>query len=188
MVLDIRLVGRTNVGKSLFLLNFAAYLGASEVTVGEHERVPIDRARRRYVSYVAHKSLNALTVEIKWPGSRRPVRIIDSPGLVEGIDPDPAARRAMAAGLRGLFNAAVIWHVVDGPCGPTGLDRALADLAARLGPAWVLANKADLHGPSTVARIRTTFPGVPVIGVSALTGRGFRIVKEHLSRAIGESR
>lgn len=186
--MDIRLVGRANVGKTLFLLNFAAYLGVSEVQVGDHERLSLSRARRRYVSYIAHKTLTPLTIELKWPGSDQPVRILDGPGLTDGIDPDPAARRAMTTGLEGLWHAAVIWHMVDSQAGPTALDVALAHLNRRLAPAWVLANKADVSGPSAVARIQSSFPDLPVVGVSALTGRGFRALKERLRRTLGESR
>lgn len=189
------IIGKPNTGKSLFAINFAAYLGLKEMRLevadGEgrrrRQRLPLDEARLQLVSRLAHKTvhLQPLTVDVAWGRSKRTLTLMDTVGLTDTVHPDPAIRRAMAVTLERLTKADVILHVIDASAvhvrrpqtlGP--VDDAIAHCAGLWGSYAILANKLDVPvAHEGLKWIKERYRTVPIIGISALTHKGFREVK-----------
>ena len=185
--MEVVLLGRPNVGKTLLLLNFAAYLGANEIIRHEMDhrstKVPMERARRELVSFVGHKVVDPITVTIerKSNSGREPLVFFDGAGVAEGIHPDYRVRRAIAETLDRLGSAEVVLHVVDSGQYPVAsLDDALCGLIGRIAPSLILANKIDLHHETALKALRLHFAGHTVLPLSGLTRRGFRELKQDL--------
>ncbi len=183
MLLRVVLVGRPNVGKTLLLINFAAYLGATEITrEGPNSaRISLEQARRECVSYVAHKHLAALTAGLtssKFP--HRGMILVDTPGIVDGVAEEAAVRQAIGRGLEELLRAQAILVVVTRELDDlASLDDALVELASRVAPTIIVDNKADMH-PTNLGVRRQHFADHPVLPLSAVTRRGFRELKQRL--------
>lgn len=187
-------VGRPNVGKTLFTVNFARYMGSSEISYpltdgkGEvrRQRMGLDEARFRRVSHVSHRVVQPCEVQLEVDGFS--LKIVDSAGIPEGIHPDLAVRRAIAVTLQALLKAPVILLMMDASMnarrpppdlGP--LDDELVGLSETVGQYVILANKSDQDpNGEGVRRIRQRYPTSRVIALSALTRRGFREVKQYL--------
>ena len=204
------LVGATNAGKTLFAVNFAAYLGvhklrlrrvalaAESVGGGEAESVsvvPFDAARRTLVSGEPYKTRDLAAIDLELPvgKGRRGLSVVDSAGLSEHIHRDPNVRKGMAQTIGALLKADVVLHVIDaarvGEDGPAlGLGRVDYEIAryGRLRPGYlVLANKMDLpEADRGLGMIREAFGRDRVVPVSALTMRGFREVRAGVRRLL----
>lgn len=193
-------VGKANVGKTLFALRFAEYLGARNIVIrrsgdGAEQRYvySAEGARRELVGEVPHQTLapQSLVVELRSGKAVRPLTIVDTPGLGEHVDQRPEVRRAMADALRLLYHADVVVHMVDASRtvdatateAPGEIDFQIARFA-RFKPGYViLANKIDL--PSAVAglkALRELFPGEYLIPTSALKATGFDEVRSFVRR------
>ena len=194
-------IGKTNVGKTLFTLNFADYLGVErlEVTIEE------PAGERRVARYTVQDALQALSssephqtrclqsIRLELPVGKGVKRfdIVDTSGLMEGIHEDAAVRRAMAQTLGVVRDAHLILHIVDAyQASLGGAVRAIGDVdyqvahfaQIREGYA-VLANKIDLPGAARgVELIRAEFSRHVVIPISALSRQGFREVKRFVWR------
>lgn len=198
------LVGATNAGKTLFAVNFAAYLGARSLRLrrlalaapGDGDVViPFDAARRSLVSGEPYQTrdLAAIDLQLSVGKARRGFAMVDSAGLAEHIHADADVRKGMAQTIGALIHADVVLHVIDaarvGEDGPAlGLGRIDYEVAryARLRPGYlVLANKIDLpEADRGLGVIREAFGRDRVIPVSALTMRGFREVRAGVRRLL----
>ncbi|MCY0899963.1 MAG: 50S ribosome-binding GTPase [Firmicutes bacterium] len=189
-------IGKPNVGKTLLLINLAAYLGLSEVRLempdGEGgqqvKRLSLDRARRDLMSWSAPRTRAIQTAIIETLVGRQRIRLvaIDTPGIHEGIASHPDQRHLVALTLEWLIRAPMIVHVVDvsavgsqRPEAPGPLDLALAQYGQRLPGYIVVANKMDKLGSLEGLRaIRDAYHEVPILPVSCITRRGFRDLKQ----------
>ncbi|MCL8207751.1 MAG: 50S ribosome-binding GTPase [Actinomycetia bacterium] len=192
MSAEVLVVGRPNAGKSLFVLNFAAFLGLRAVRLAASADpgasaarwVPLERARREWVSPLPYSTLEpvALRVVLAVGGRLQPVQVVDCPAIDDGSSPSEAIRRAWAVTLERLLTARVVLHVLDAANPPRAVD---AELAAFVGPRAayaVLANKCDLpEAAGAVRRLRRQFAPRPVLAVSAATNRGFAEVARFLA-------
>lgn len=197
-------VGKTNVGKTLFAINFAEYLGAKMVVLrragprgldGEGYRIsysPQD-ARADLVSAEPHRTLEpqALVVEMRVGKMRREADVVDTPGLGDHIDERSEVRQGMAAALRAVYEADLVLHLVDAsrvgdaaaPEAAGEVDQQLARFARFKAGYVILANKMDLPGADAGLRtIRQLFPGEYVIPMSALRSAGFDEVRSFVRR------
>ncbi len=193
-------VGKANVGKTLFALRFAEFLGAKSIVLrrpgegGEQRSVySCEGARRELVGEVPHQTLapQSLLLELRSGKAVRPLAIVDTPGLGDHVDQRPVVRRAMAAALRVLYDADVVVHMVDASraADPTAVeapgevDFQIARFA-RFKPGYViLANKIDL--PTAAAglkALRELFPSEYMIPTSALKTTGFDEVRSFVRR------
>ncbi len=132
------LVGATNAGKTLFAVNFAAYLGARDLRlrrlalvpsregaggagpgagsgVEAVARVPFDTARRTLVSPEPYKTrdLAAIDLELSVGKGKQGFSVVDSAGLAEHIHGDADVRKGMAQTIGALLRADVVLHVID---------------------------------------------------------------------------
>jgi len=190
------IIGKANAGKTLFLINFAEYLGARSL------RLSVERsdgsvsdasfgladARKALVDAVPHKTLGLQTLTLSVPRGKtvRRIQLTDSAGLSEDVHETIDVRKAMAQTLRHLRLAGMVLHVVDASqVGQEGaveamgeVDLQIARYAPQRGPYAIIANKMDLPlAKSGLQTIVQTFRGQPVLPVSALEKRGFREVR-----------
>lgn len=198
--MDALVIGKPNVGKSLFVVNFASYLGLKDLRMEmtdsdgliRNQRIPLDRARRLLVSHLAHKTITVQSVqlEIAYGKTKRTLTMVDTVGISEGIHDDPEIRRAMSTTLARLEQSDVILHIVDASAvgqhrieSLGAVDDEIARYASLIRPYAILANKMDKTSSiEGFDLIRDRFRGLAVIGISALTRRGFREVKAFVYR------
>lgn len=202
------IIGHANVGKTLFCIRFAKYVGMRQLrwfverTDGrtEQRQLPADDAIRLLSSSEAHytRALQTLSVDVPRGKSNRQVLLTDTTGLTDGIHADPAVREAMAQTLQALASAQLVLHVVDAsrinqpsasdtrqqtPTGWLSVDEQLAEFGMVKGGYLILANKMDLPGSKQGYQyLVKRFSKQHVIPVSALAGSGFREVKQHVWR------
>lgn len=204
------IVGKANAGKSLFFLNFAEFLGAREVEVvgmtgawgeggaGEggtglaSARVPVALARHRLVGGRPHTTRQLQALALALPGGKGSYRFLltDTPGLSDGIHPDPEVRAGMALTLQSLSQAHLVLHVVDaaavGLAGPRAeigpVDWQLSRFAPLHAAYLLLANKIDLPwAQAGVLKLQESLGrGRRLIPISALERRGFHEVRSHV--------
>lgn len=198
-------IGNANVGKTLFCLRFAYYMGLRQVrmfverTDGKSEErfLTIDEAKKLLSSPQAHytRDLQTIVLDVPRGKSSRQLLLTDTTGLTEGIHPDANIRQAMAQTLEALTDAQVILHVVDAAklgseSGGTGkshawkpVDEQLAEYSQGNGGYLILANKMDLPGAKAgYQQLVKRFSKHRVFPVSALYGDGFREVKQYVWR------
>ena len=190
-------VGQPNVGKTLFSLNFAEFLGMHTVTINfeSYERgcsskvITIAAAKSLLVSAAEHQTLDiqSMVLTMPWGKSAKQFELIDTTGLADRIDFEPQIRRAMAQTLHFMRQADVVFHLLD--CfkvaqlgflkGIGEIDYQIAQYGQLKKGYVILANKIDLtQAKDGLAKIHMEFPGNKVIGISALEKKGFKEVKE----------
>ncbi len=190
-------VGKTNVGKTLFALRFAAMLGRRDVALtfrpsnGADVRrsLPIEVGVSTLTGDEPHLTRCVQSLELTLPKGKgkRTFALMDTCGLVEGIHPEADVRRAMAQTLAAVRDADVVLHMVDasqtsnasvGSClGP--VDAQVAQFAGMRSGYALLANKMDLPGAAEgLRRLRSELTGYTIFGISALKGQGLKEVKQ----------
>jgi len=195
---DCILVGQPNVGKTLFALQFADFLGmraldvtfqASDGLLGcKHYRV--EQAIRELSSMERHKTKEIQTIALKIPTGKsiRNIQLIDSCGLSDGIHPDILIRKAMVQTLSALRYVKMILHMLDASYyGRTkvvpDIDQQVAQYGYAKGRYAILANKMDLPGAKEGLHIiANAFPDQTIIPVSSLKKIGFKEVKALVCR------
>mgnify|MGYP001107131380 CR=1 FL=1 len=196
-------IGKTNVGKTLFTLQFADYLGvdALEITfeepTGERytRKYDLQAALKELSSAEPHQTRRLQSIRVELPVGKGVKRfdIIDTSGLMEGIHSDASVRRAMAQTLAAVRDADLILHLVDASqAARSGVVRAVGEVDyqvaqfAQIRDGYlILANKVDLPGADRgLERLREEFTGHPVVAISALNRQGFKEVKRFVWRWI----
>ena len=192
---EFAIVGRPNADKTLFALNFAAFLGnrVVEVVARSHDglitcrRLGIEEARRELCSPEAHRTRSLQSMTLKAPLGKitGEFKLTDSCGLSSSIHPDDAVRLGMAQTLGLIRSAGFVLHVIDltfrDLADPT--DAEVYGYGALKSGYVILANKLDIGIARTaLPRLAALYPKARIIGVSALTGDGFREVKQHVVR------
>lgn len=194
-------IGRPNVGKSLFVIRLAESLGVNQIEVqvtepsGERKKViyPLDEAILELSGPKPHQTLRLQSVRIQLPVGKgvKEVEMIDTSGLIDGIHRDRHVRQAMAQTLTEVRDADLILHIIDAEkAGEAGVVKAIGDVDyqvaqfAQVREAYsILANKMDLpRAERGLARIRAEFPGHVILPISALHMRGFKEVKRFVRR------
>ncbi|HHT01129.1 MAG TPA: GTPase domain-containing protein [Firmicutes bacterium] len=199
---DCLIIGKTNVGKSLFLVNYAAHLGVRELALErryrdgriEYLKLTLTEARRKLVDEVPHCTRYLDTINLLIPGGKgkRKIALTDSCGLTDDIHGEEDVRRAMASTLARLRAVEVVLHMLSAPMvgeappsqAVSELDRQIARFASLRSHYALLANKMDLdHAKQGLARLQKEFAGHRVIPISALERQGFREVSAFVFHA-----
>lgn len=189
-------VGKVGVGKTLFVLNFASYLGLRLIDIifeypnGQiiTKRYHIDSARRRLVGPDLHvtKALQSIAIEIPVAKGTRRCLITDTSGLIDYIHQDIDIRRSIAQTLTAIREADLIVHLVDSsqigihgaPSALGEVDYQVAQFAQMRGGYVILANKMDLpDAENGLRKLCLELPGHKIIPISALNKQGFKEVK-----------
>jgi predicted GTPase len=187
---EVLVVGRPNVGKTLFVINFAAFVGQRRLEIAGS---PCDsaactrvyspgQARAELVDEKPHWTLSLQSVILSLYRGKPSLRVTltDSAGLTDDIHPVSAVRRAMAGTLRRVAQTVLLLHVVDPVILPAGVDLDILSYGRSGGDGAyaILANKVDLPGRAVgAAALALRVAPVPVLAISALTGAGFDEVK-----------
>ena len=194
-------IGKTNVGKSAFVLHFARYLGMTSVQVTSEDpegrrcqrAYAVDAAVRDLSSACPHQTrcLQSITLQLPAGKGTKQLELVDTCGLIEGIHADLQVRRAMAQTLAHVRQAQIILHMVDAARAATAgaieaigeVDYQVAQFAQMRGGYLILANKMDLpQAAAGLALIKREFSGHIILPISALHGQGFREVKRYVWR------
>lgn len=190
------IIGKTNVGKTLFLINFAEYLGVKcfdmEFIDNEghrtSEKIYPRTAISRLVDENSHKTrcIQAITLDIPMGKGKKRIKIIDTAGFIDGIHPDVEIRKAISKTLATIRDSDIILHIIDAyaaknkdlPSCMGELDYQIAQFAQLKRGYAILANKMDLSGADEgLRKIKQEFSGNVIFPVSALCKRGFKEVK-----------
>lgn len=192
---EFAVVGRPNSGKTLFALNFAAYLGAktADVTFRAPDGMlgcrhfAINQAKRELVGPQCHKTLAVQSIVLKVPVGKSSVafKLTDTCGVGEHIHSNEAVRRGMAQTLSLIRCTDFIVHIVDLEAvsdpylaGEANIDREIYHYGIARNRYILLANKTDLPlAKENIARVAAAFPHATVLPVSALYSQGFAEVK-----------
>lgn len=203
------IIGRPNVGKTLFAIRFAEFLGIAVARISFAEA----GGRRWQADYSVSGALGDLTgstphqtrqlqsFTLRLPAGKgsKQFELVDTSGLVDGIHPDRSIRLAMAQTLATVKDATVLLHMLDAAAVGRGgearapgeeaavgeVDREVAHFGLSRGGYLMLANKMDLEtAPAGLQRLRRLFPRHPVAPVSALRGDGFEEVKQFVGRCL----
>ncbi len=109
-----------------------------------------------------------------------PLHLIDTAGLRDSGD--PVEREGVRRARRAIEEADHLLLVVDDRTGPGRQLAEMADMLADGGRITVIRNKIDLSGAP--AGIREGAAGTEIC-LSALTGSGLELLREHLAQCIG---
>lgn len=197
------IIGKTNVGKTLFLINFAEYFGVKSLDMEfinnegfkTSEKIYPKTAISRLVDENPHKTLciQAVTVNIPIGKGKKRIRIIDTAGFIDGIHPDAEIRKAISQTLTIIRDSDIILHIIDAsaakhkdlPSSMGEVDYQIAQFAQLKRGYAILANKIDLPGAEQgLAKIKQEFTGNVIFPVSALYKRGFKEVKTFVAHNI----
>lgn len=204
-------IGKTNVGKTLFCVHFAKFMGLKEIRWliersdgrTEQRRMSVGEAERTLSDPIAHRTRDLQSVRIEFARGKgdRELLLTDTTGLTDGVNPDLDLRQAMAKTLEALLSSSFVLHLVDAyEIGRSGqgltnsgallgpwneLDEQLARFGAQKQGYLVLANKMDLPGADDgFRRLKERLSGQTVLPISALHGTGFREVKQHVWKLV----
>lgn len=188
-------IGRPNVGKTLFTVNFAEFLGQKRLEIlfrprdgASYTRLySVSQARADLVDDQPHRTLCLQSVVLNVPRGKTVQKVVltDTTGLTEEIHPLSAVRRAMADTLRQVSAATFVLHVVDPLDAVRGVDLDILRYGQTLEGYLLLANKIDLPGRPEAARaLAEVVSPAPVLAVSARCRTGFREVRAFVRRRL----
>ncbi len=121
------------------------------------------------------------TLEERFAVDGLPLLLIDTAGLRDA--PDEAEAAGIERTRRALALADQVLLVVDGSCGEPSSQIRDSDLGLDPGRTTVIRNKCDLTGESP--SLRSEPNGRYILTVSALTGAGIDLLREHLKAVAG---
>lgn len=190
------IIGKTNVGKTVFFINFTEYLGIKNLElekfypdgIKDYEKINPRAALATLVDGKTHKTRNiqAVTVDFPMGKGKKKIQLVDTTGLTDDIHPDGSVRKAISQTLSIIRESELILHIIDASAAekkelPSALgmvDYQVAQFAHLKRGYVILANKMDLPGAKDGLKIiRQEFSGHLIIPISALFKTGFKEVK-----------
>lgn len=194
------IVGLPNSGKTMFALNFAAYIGSKtvDITFRSYDGLmtcrhfSIEEAKKQLCGMALHKtrSLQSLILSVYLGKAIITFKLTDTCGIGEKIHHDETIRRGMAQTLSLLRCADFIFHIVDVSGitkeylnNPNMIDHEIYNYGIVRTRYTILANKIDLpSAQSNLTKLTYLFPKANAIPVSALLSQGFKEVKACVAR------
>ncbi|RKD34513.1 GTPase [Thermohalobacter berrensis] len=197
------IIGRTNVGKTTFMINFADYIGLSKILIKSkypdgkilNKEFSLHIARKNLISNKAYKTtcLQSISLEIPvYKGSKK-VEIIDSSGLCDGIHPNMQIRKSIVQTLENIQNSSILIHIIDLSQSIkdrpeeliSEIDRQIIKYGSTRTGYVLLANKIDIkETKEAVDYLKENFSNVLIIPISALYKKGFNEVKKFVINSI----
>jgi dihydroflavonol-4-reductase len=188
------IIGKTNVGKTVFFLNFTKYLGAN---LFEIEYINIDGTKTReklnhrqavlkLVDNKTHKTrcIQSLVVNMPMGKGKKKIQLIDTAGLIDRIHPDSNIRKSISQTLSVIRESDVVLHIIDAstakrkelPSSMGEVDYQVAQFAQLKRSYAILANKMDLpEAELGLEKVRAEFRGNFIIPISALYKKGLEV-------------
>lgn len=201
MVKNGLVIGKPNAGKTLFIINFASFLGLHRLEaeiegIDGYKRkttITTNQARWDWVSKTPHKTRHLVSIKIHLTAGKGKKRMAlkDSTGIMEGIPSDIELRKAIGQTLLSIREADLILHIVDtsqilknDPLLSLGeTDYQLAELGRLRKNYLMLANKIDIpESAKGLCRLKEMFHDIMIIPISALYKTGFSEVREYIRR------
>jgi tRNA U34 5-carboxymethylaminomethyl modifying GTPase MnmE/TrmE len=193
------IIGRANAGKTLFILNFAQYMGYDNITIkfkSIFDEVinsnSIDYYKKSIVSNIPNTTRNLQIININIPvfKSNKLTEFIDSAGISSNIHVEQDVRDGMVQTLTFLKGNYFIIHIIDSVS--VAYDKKIDDVDMELykyghkrGNYMVLINKIDLkESIEGIQLLNSIIKDVKVINISALHKTGFKEVKGYVSKFI----
>jgi Predicted GTPase len=190
-------IGRANAGKTLFIINFASFMGYNNITI-KFKRNSDEISKLNSVEYFKKtlvdsrenttKCLQVVGMEIPFIKGKKQVEFVDTTGLSAGINFSPEVREGMAQTLRLLLDSNIIFHIVDVSSVSAGkkideMDMELYHYGKKKGNYVLLINKMDLEESAVgLDIINSTMVGVRAFKISSLKKTGFDEVKKYVSK------
>jgi hypothetical protein len=199
---EFAVVGRPNSGKTLFALNFAAFLGCrtADITFRSHDghldcrHYLLTDAKRELCGNTNHKTrvVQSMILPVSVGKTGVNFKLSDTCGLAEQIHPDQSIRQGMAQTLGMIRSSDYIIHIVDLTVvsdtylrSPTNIDREIYQYGVARNRYILLANKIDLAaGKAQLAGLTTEFPQTAILPISALYSQGFGAVKTYVAHNV----
>lgn len=199
---EFAVIGRPNSGKTLFVLNFAAFLHCKSVDMTFRSpdgllncrHFTLAEAKRELCGPVPHKTRSIQSLVLRVPVGKTAVafKLTDTCGIQETIHENDAIRRGMAQTLSLIRNGDFIIHLVDLTAindaylaETQSIDQEVYHYGIARQRYLLLANKVDLPpAVSNLPRLNAAFAQATVIAVSALTGQGFPAVKAQVTQNV----
>jgi len=190
------IVGQPNVGKTSFLINFAYYLGVKELKFlikqpagfVSTRTYQIEQAYNQLTSNEPHKTNSIQSIQLKLPVGKqdRPIRLVDSCGLVDEIHQQEYIRRSMAETLEELMVSEIVLHIIDlsqlaSPQGLRRIDQEIYNFLRDRAGYKILANKLDLdRNQEKLSKLKQFVDKRLVVPISAIYQEGFDQIKVFL--------
>ncbi|VBB05990.1 Hypothetical protein LUCI_1201 [Lucifera butyrica] len=196
------IVGRPNSGKTMFTLNFAAYLGNKTIDILfktydgllTSRHFTIDDAKRELCDTSPHKTRLPQSIELKMPQGKTAAhfKLTDTCGVAEKIYKEETIRKGMAQTLSLIRCADFIIHLLDLTeltveylKNPANIDHEIYNYGMVRHNYIMLLNKIDLAATrEPVSRAAEAFPQVVILPISARYSQGFKEVKNYVARNI----
>ncbi|SJZ60271.1 GTPase domain-containing protein [Selenihalanaerobacter shriftii] len=195
-------LGKTNVGKTCFTINFADYLGVKELefTIRQPagflstQTYQVESALNELVFPDEHTTKEIHKVKLKLPAGKgyKRLDLIDTCGLIEGIHPNKKVRRAMAQTLSRIQDADIILHLIDlsklkdnNLKKISKLDLEIYNYCHRNKCYAILANKIDLKiAKDNLNFLKKELDSAVILPISALYQLEFKEVKKFLLKNV----
>lgn len=194
------IVGRTNAGKTLFMINFAEYLGLRKIFLKQefsdgktlNKEMTTELARKYLSSSKEYKTqcIQSIILNIPVYKGKKEIKLLDTSGLIDGIHPDLNVRSGIIQTLERIQTSDIILHILDvGLLAESNyiceIDRQIINYGSSRTGYILLPNKIDLDKDNTgLNRLKSNFPKQHMIPISALYKKGFDEVKAFVLRSI----
>lgn len=193
------IIGKANAGKTLFLLNFAEYMGYSNLTIKFKNVIEENTTSNNICDYKKKivgdmqnttRCLQIANIDIPVFKGKKNAEFIDTTGLSSNIHFDQGVREGMVQTLSLLKEDYVIFHMIDGPS--IAQDGKIDDIdieiyryGSKRGSYLMLINKMDLEEYNQGFQIISkALLNARIIKISALYKTGFAEVKRYVSKFI----
>ncbi len=194
------IIGKSNVGKTLFMINFAEFLGLEKIYIIQefpdgkklNREMSIEAAREYLSSSSKYKTQCIQSIDISIPvyKGKKEIKIMDTSGLIDGIHPDISIRSGIIQTLERLHTCDIIIHIIDVSLLTQGIllsqiDRQIIEYGISRRGYILLANKIDLDKAKIgLNKLKKDYEEVYILPMSALYKTGLDEVKAFVIRSI----
>lgn len=194
------IVGKPNVGKTSFFLNFASYLGVYTCKLtfrdnrGEiiQKEYLIDIAKKNLISSSPFKTMDIIEINLSVPVYKgmQSFVLLDSSGLIDGTSDSHDIRSSMTATIKALQNTDMVLHMMDASSifskeinSISLIDDQINKYCRCKSLYCILASKMDKEESERGYQLlKNKYPTSYIIPVSSVSERGFKEVKFFVGR------
>lgn len=194
------IIGKANAGKTLFMLNFAEFLGLKKIIIkfqypsgrSLKKEMTIDAAKAYLSSKKPYKTrcIQSTKMNIKVYKGHKELNILDSSGLMDGIHPELAIRNGIIQTLDQLENCDLILHIIDthrvkNKGYISKIDKQIINYGNNKKNYALLPNKIDLDEElGDIKFLRRKLKSSNIFPISALYKTGFNEVKTFVLKSL----